>query len=390
MRADRGDEIRRPQSRGSDQRAYACAMRSARRCRASRRGSRRRSARAGRQQDRHAVGGDDADGDPGRSGPDRVGFGHRRERRARQRGAVHLLRARERELRGRERSRPLPKPCSMPSSSRLRAQDSNTQRSLAQRAQIGGQGRLEAQRSPVVGWTKPSTGRVQRLAAESERGRPRRGRRRRRDRRAPAGRSTPGARGSGACGRSRAGRAAVSPRAASLRPRQCVTAARPRFARVLMRLRSVGWRPIGASTVPLAARGAPRTNARYSRSIECALHCAASAAVRAVVLRDDQHARGVLVEPVHDAGPQLAADAGEIPAVVKQRVHERSTRVAGRRMHDQTRGLVDDDQVRVLVQDDERDRLRPRRPPAPARARSRRSARPRAAGAPASRPRPRP
>ena len=58
-------------------------------------------------------------------------------------------------------------------------------------------------------------------------------------------------------------------------------------------------------------------------------------------------------------GPPDAADPGEARAAMRQeRVDERPLRVAGRRMHDHPRRLVDDDQVRVLEADVERDRLR--------------------------------
>ena len=68
--------------------------------------------------------------------------------------------------------------------------------------------------------------------------------------------------------------------------------------------------------------------------------------VRRVVLGDDHQPRRAAVEPVHDAGPLLAADAAQIVDVVEQRVDQRSARVAGRRMHDHAGRLVDDDEVR--------------------------------------------
>ena len=53
--------------------------------------------------------------------------------------------------------------------------------------------------------------------------------------------------------------------------------------------------------------------------------------VRGVVLGDDHHARRALVEPMHDARPQLAADAAQIGDVVEQRVDERAARRVRRR-----------------------------------------------------------
>ncbi len=81
-------------------------------------------------------------------------------------------------------------------------------------------------------------------------------------------------------------------------------------------------------------------------------------AMRGVGLRrDDQPAR-ILVEPVHDARPPHAADPRQaVAAMVDQRVDQRSGPVAGAGMHDEAGRLVDDDQVLVLEDDCERDRL---------------------------------
>jgi hypothetical protein len=79
--------------------------------------------------------------------------------------------------------------------------------------------------------------------------------------------------------------------------------------------------------------------------------------VGGVALRHHHHAAGVLVEAVDDAGAQLAADAGQIGAVGEQGVDQGAARVSGRRMDDQAGRLVDDDQVRILVEDGQRDRL---------------------------------
>ena len=78
----------------------------------------------------------------------------------------------------------------------------------------------------------------------------------------------------------------------------------------------------------------------------------------AVVLRDHHQAGGVLVEAVHDAGPPLAADAGEtVAAMGDQRIDQSAGRVSGGGMHDQPFGLVDHDDVGVLVNHVERNGL---------------------------------
>ena len=81
-------------------------------------------------------------------------------------------------------------------------------------------------------------------------------------------------------------------------------------------------------------------------------------AVRRVVLGDDHDAGRAAVEPVDDAGPQFAADAAQVVDVVQQRVDQRAVRVARRRVHHHAGRLVDDDDVGVLEEDVERQRLR--------------------------------
>ena len=61
---------------------------------------------------------------------------------------------------------------------------------------------------------------------------------------------------------------------------------------------------------------------------------------------------------MHDARPQLAADAAQVVDVVEQRVHQRAVGVAGGRVHDHAGGLVDDHDVGVLVDDVQGKRLR--------------------------------
>ncbi len=80
--------------------------------------------------------------------------------------------------------------------------------------------------------------------------------------------------------------------------------------------------------------------------------------VRGVVLRNRETAAGFLVQPVHDARPLHAADAGEVLAMVQQSLHERAGGIARAGVHDEAGGLVHHEQVGVFVQDRERDVLR--------------------------------
>ncbi|MGY4340437.1 hypothetical protein ACVWW3_005343 [Bradyrhizobium sp. LM2.9] len=80
--------------------------------------------------------------------------------------------------------------------------------------------------------------------------------------------------------------------------------------------------------------------------------------MREVVLGDHHQPRGVLVQPVHDAGPAHATDARQrASAMGDQRVHQRAGLVARRGVHHQPPGLVEDDDVVVLEHDVEGDIL---------------------------------
>jgi hypothetical protein len=98
---------------------------------------------------------------------------------------------------------------------------------------------------------------------------------------------------------------------------------------------------------------------------ECDIHLAdlvaaelaGQAAVGGIVLGNHHNAGGVPVQPVYDPGAPHPADSGKIPAMVQQRVHQGAVGVAGRRVDHQARGLVDDQQVGVLVQHGQRQGL---------------------------------
>src|SRR5579884_3087859 len=63
--------------------------------------------------------------------------------------------------------------------------------------------------------------------------------------------------------------------------------------------------------------------------------------------RDDEQTRGVAIEPVHDSRPLGLLAARRV--VRDEAVDERAARVPGRRVHDEAGGLVDDEEVLVLV-----------------------------------------
>ena len=80
--------------------------------------------------------------------------------------------------------------------------------------------------------------------------------------------------------------------------------------------------------------------------------------VGGIVLRRHQQSRRILVDPVDDPRPGDPADSRQrIAAMGQQRVDQRPVRIARRRMHHEARRLVHDDQVFVLEDDGERDRL---------------------------------
>ena len=84
--------------------------------------------------------------------------------------------------------------------------------------------------------------------------------------------------------------------------------------------------------------------------------------VRGIVFSHDQQSAGVLINTVDDTGPDRPADTRKLPgAMIEQCVDKCAVRVAGCGMHHHALGLVDDDQVGILVDDIERDILRLKR-----------------------------
>ena len=117
--------------------------------------------------------------------------------------------------------------------------------------------------------------------------------------------------------------------------------------------RSRRWRPIGASIVPVRAAGCPSTSARYSRCSSAPRDQRLQRAVDVVALGHDEQPRGVAVEPVDDPrAPRLLA-AGARPPSACASV---PVAVPARGVDDHAGGLVDHQQVLVLVGHRERRR----------------------------------
>ena len=70
--------------------------------------------------------------------------------------------------------------------------------------------------------------------------------------------------------------------------------------------------------------------------------------MRAIVFRHHHGAAGVLIEAMDNAGPLLAADAGQICAVMEQRIHQGVRLVARAGMDDEAGRLIDDEQVVIF------------------------------------------
>ncbi len=72
--------------------------------------------------------------------------------------------------------------------------------------------------------------------------------------------------------------------------------------------------------------------------------------VGVVVFRHNQATRGVLIEPVYDAGPLHSTDTGKLAlAVVKEGVDQRAIVIADGGVHDHAVFLIDDDDVLIFV-----------------------------------------
>ena len=77
---------------------------------------------------------------------------------------------------------------------------------------------------------------------------------------------------------------------------------------------------------------------------------------RAIVARDHQQPRGIAVEPMDDAGAQIAAD-GDIGIAREQSVDERAIEMAGGRVDDHAGRLVDHRDIGIFIDHGQRNIL---------------------------------
>ena len=127
---------------------------------------------------------------------------------------------------------------------------------------------------------------------------------------------------------------------------------------------SAGGAAAGVHGHPLAVARVPRdggvNGSRFRRDhahgngevflVELAvLELLGEALVGCLGLGHDHQAGGVEIEPVHDAGPELASDAADVGAPRQQRVDQSAVGVARARVNREAGRLVHHDQVLVLV-----------------------------------------
>ena len=140
-------------------------------------------------------------------------------------------------------------------------------------------------------------------------------------------------------------------------------ASRPPW-RIAIRSRLFGSRSSGRSMAPWAGPARPRrkrgSRARTAPRCGHGLQTGRRARMRLVVLGHHHQSGGVLVEPVHDARPPFAADAGEaFAAMGDERIDQRAGPMPGGGMNNEATGFVDDDDVVVLIDHVERNGFGP-------------------------------
>ena len=171
------------------------------------------------------------------------------------------------------------------------------------------------------------------------------------DRRTPDGRSRPCAPGSDGCDRCRARPAG------GLRPRE--TLDQLEVGARLLRLVGidrhqhcdrVGCARSARRSCPIWPAARRRQRQVLAAQRPCAIS-SFSARWTASLLAIDEQPRGVPVKPVDDPGPPRILAAG---GASRERLRQRARPVTAAGVHDHSRRLVDDHQVRVLVRDPER------------------------------------
>ena len=76
-----------------------------------------------------------------------------------------------------------------------------------------------------------------------------------------------------------------------------------------------------------------------------------------IIFRRDEYAGCPAVEAMNDPGPEHPANSGEVATMMEQRVDQRTAWMARCGMNNDARSFVDYDEIRVLVEHYERNRL---------------------------------
>ncbi len=79
---------------------------------------------------------------------------------------------------------------------------------------------------------------------------------------------------------------------------------------------------------------------------------------RLFVLRNHHHTARIFVESVHNAGAQLAANPGEVLAVMQEGVYQGAACMTWRWMYNETGWLIEDKDVIVLIKNAKRNFFR--------------------------------
>ena len=81
--------------------------------------------------------------------------------------------------------------------------------------------------------------------------------------------------------------------------------------------------------------------------------------MRSIIFGHHQQSAGILIDAMHNTGTMFTVDTGQaITAMIHQRIDQRAGPVPGRRMHHHAAWLIDNNDIRIFVDDIQWDILR--------------------------------